>query len=562
MSLQLRPYQTVAVQAINDGIASGGNGILAVIPTGGGKTIVLADLVHQWMVNWPDTRVCVLAHTKELVEQNAMKFADFWQQQQEYPAPMGIYCAGLNQRNTIAPVLFASIQSVTKKAMQLGAFDVLLIDEAHHIPTNRDEGIWRRFIADATKANPNVRVVGLSATPYRLGSGSVVGKDHILKSICYEISVLELINQGYLCPLVTKSSENPMPDIPKLHIRNGEYVAAEVEKLMDQDSLIKGAVNEIMKYGSNRKSWLIFCAGVNHAAHVRDALINAGIQAGLVTGNTPRQERDQNIAAFKAGTLRALCNVNVLSEGFDFPGIDLVALLRPTKSPGLYYQQVGRSFRLSPGKQDALILDFAGVIAEHGPVDQIQVRKQEKAEEPGEAPQKDCPQCGAALHLSIMRCPECGYQFPSSPTHDAQAAEAAILSSQLRPIRHEVSSVRYSHHIGQSGIPTLRVDYYSGWNRIAQEWVCLEHHGYAKTKALQWITARYPNQFNHIPGNVKQLLDWIREGFVLRTPSAIHLRPGTKNAKYPEIVRYEWDDADLLSKTVPTKNFTTLEIMQ
>lgn len=545
MILTPRPYQLAAAAAINAGLAQCETGLLVVIPTGGGKTLVLSDLIHQWMVNWPETRVCVLAHTKELVEQNAAKFSAYWQQQQQVPAPMGIYCAGLNQRNTDASVLFASIQSVTKKAMQLGAFDVLIIDEAHHIPTERDEGIWRRFIADATRANPNVRIVGLSATPYRLGSGSIIGKDTILKRVCYEISVLELIQQGHLCPLVTKSSQ-VQADTSKLHTRQGEYIAAEVESLMDQDNLIAGAVQEMIAQGTNRKSWIVFCAGVNHAAHVRLALCEAGIPAGLVTGETPRQERDRIIEQFKAGKLRALCNVNVLCEGFDHPGIDLVALLRPTKSAGLYYQMVGRSFRLCNGKQDALILDFAGVIAEHGPVDQIKVTRKEKSDTPGEMPTKDCPECGETLHLSAMHCPVCGYEFPSKPKHDAEAAEAAILSSQLRPVRHTLTDVRYSRHVGQSGIPTLRADYYAGYSRVAQEWVCIEHTGYAKAKALQWLTLRYPRGFNHAPGTVDQLLEWIKSGFQLTRPVAIHLRPGSNNKKYPEIVRYEWPERDPL----------------
>ena len=510
-----------------------------------GKTILLADLIHQWMVNWPETRVCVLAHTKELVEQNAAKFAAYWQQQQQAPAPMGIHCAGLGKRDASnVSVLFASIQSVTKKAMQLGAFDVLMIDEAHHIPTEKDEGVWRRFIADATQANPNVRIVGLSATPYRLGTGSIIGKETILKRVCYEVSVLELIQQGHLCPLITKGGA-VQADTSTLHTRQGEYIAAEIESLMDQDNLIAGAVQEMISQGADRKSWIVFCAGINHADHVRLALCEAGIPAGLVTGKTPRQERDRTIADFKAGRLRALCNVNVLSEGFDHPGIDLVALLRPTKSAGLYYQQVGRSFRLCNGKQDALILDFAGVIAEHGPVDQIQVKRKEKGEG-GEMPTKDCPECGETLHLSAMRCPVCGYEFPASPKHDAEAADAAILSSQIRPVRHTITDVRYLPHVGQSGVPTLRVDYYAGYSRVAQEWVCVEHSGYAKAKALQWLTLRYPRNFNHAPGTVSQLLDWIKGGMQLTKPVAIHLRPGSNNKKYPEIVRYEWPVADLL----------------
>jgi DNA repair protein RadD len=533
---QPRLYQTAACQAINAGLANGESGLLAVIPTGGGKTLVMADLIRQWITQWPETRVCVLAHTKELVEQNAAKFVAYWQAQNNSAAPIGIYCAGLNQRNTTASVLFASIQSVSKKAMHLGGFDVLLIDEAHHIPTKKEEGIWRRFITDATRANPNVRIVGLSATPYRMGSGSIVGDKTLLRSICYEVSVLTLINDGYLCPLITRSSA-VQADTSGLHTRQGEYIAAEVEALMNQDALITGAVQEMMSQGADRKSWIVFCAGVAHAGHVCDALNRAGIPTGLVTGKTPRQERDRTINAFKAGQLRALCNVNVLSEGFDHPGIDLVALLRPTKSPGLYYQQVGRAFRRSPGKQDALILDFAGVIAEHGPVDQIRPSFAKGSDDPGEVPQKKCPECGNSLHLSVITCPVCGYVFSSSspPKHKTQAADTAILSSQIKPIRYDISRVAYSRYMGKSGIPTLKVDYFSGILRVASEWICLNHTGYARQKSMKWWNARSTLTVL----DVDSALAAIR-GIGIAEPVAIYVQPALGHRKYPEIVNFEW----------------------
>ena len=206
----------------------------------------------------------------------------------------------------------------------------------------------------------------------------------------------------------------------------------------------------------------------------------------------------------------------------------------------------GRAFRISPDKQDALILDFAGVIAEHGPVDQINVRRKEKSDEPGEVPQKDCPECGETLHLSVMLCPACGYVFPSKPKHDDTAADAAILSSQLRPVRYPITNVRYYKHLSQSGYYTLRVDYYSNaYTRCASEWVCIEHTGYPKAKAVQWLKERYPHGFNHLPGTIDQLLDWIKDGFQLTQPTAIHLRPGNAKKSYQDIVRYEWPQPEL-----------------
>lgn len=537
----LRYYQSAASYAVDAALSNGESGICLVIPTGGGKTIIMADMIHRWMTFWRDTRVLVLAHTKELVEQNASKFAAFWQVQNQTPAPMGLYCAGLNRRDMESSVIFASIQSVTKKAMQLGAFDVILVDEAHHIPTHQAEGIWRRFLYDAHRANPNVRVVGLSATPWRLGSGSIIGEEALLKRIAYEVSMAELIDQGFLSPLICKGSAI-QADTTGLHIRQGEYIGAELAELMDQQNLIDGAVADLMALGADRKSWLLFCAGVAHSQHVAESLNAAGIQAASLTGDTPRLERDRLIADFKSGKLRALCNCMVLTEGFDHPGIDLVALLRPTKSAGLYYQMVGRGFRLSPGKTDCLILDFAGVIAEHGPVDAIKVKKQKvKGESATEgAPTKCCPECKTYLHPSVNPCPECGYAWPVKPKHEAQAREGAILSSQIKAVRYPISRVAYSRYVGKSGIPTLRVDYFSGFLRVASEWVCLEHTGYARAKAERWWMQRNPFcPIANVPryiGEVEDNTDFLD----FKQPTFIHIRPPAGKNGFPEIVNYEW----------------------
>lgn len=545
----LRPYQTAASHAADEAMRQGQSGFCLIIPTGGGKTIVMADMIHRWLTTWPDTRVAVLAHTKELVEQNASKFAAFWQTQNQTPAPTGIYCAGLKRRDMDAPVLFASIQSVSRKAMQLGMFDVLLIDEAHHIPTARDEGIWRTFINDARRANPNLRIIGLSATPWRLGSGSIINTDSILQSIAYEIGVADLIQQGYLSPLICKGS-TVQPDTSRLHIRQGEYIGAELAELMDQQNLIEGAVQDMARLGHDRKSWLLFCAGVAHSQHVAETLNAAGIPAASLTGETPGTKRDRLIVDFKAGKLRALCNCMVLTEGFDHPGIDLVALLRPTKSAGLYYQMVGRGFRLAPAKSDCLVLDYAGVITEHGPVDAIKVKKQ-KAK--GEAtttgtPTKTCPECQTYLHPSTNPCPECGYTWARELNHEAQAKAAAILSTQLPPppppVRYDVSRVVYSKHLGKSGVPTLRVDYFSGFLRVASEWVCLEHTGYARQKAERWWKQREPRLMKFIPITVNQVMDWIDGGYEPKQPTAIHVRLARDAKGWPEIVKYEWPKPD------------------
>ncbi|NLE59575.1 MAG: DNA helicase, partial [Planctomycetes bacterium] len=245
--------------------------------------------------------------------------------------------------------------------------------------------MYQTFVADAKVVNPHVRLIGLTATPYRMKSGMLCGPDNLLNDVCFEVGVKELIAQGYLCPLRTKAGRRKV-DTSGLHVRAGEFVGSEVEDLMDTDELVGAACREIIELAADRRAVLIFAASVAHADHVKTTLERlTGEECGLVTGDTATPERDGLIARFKgerlatnlfgdtAPPLKYLVNINVLTTGFDAPNVDCVVLLRPTASPGLYYQCVGRGFRLHPDKADCLVLDYGGNILRHGPVDAIRI---------------------------------------------------------------------------------------------------------------------------------------------------------------------------------------------
>lgn len=527
--MQLRPYQRAAVDSTWNYLRARDGNPCIVIPTGGGKTLVLAELIRHALTAWPGTRICVLAHVRELVAQNADKLRRYWPD-----APLGTYSAGLKRRDRFEPVIFASIQSVADKAMQMGRFDLLLIDEAHRVPL-RAEGQYRQFIADCRKANPALRVVGLTATPYRLGGGPVCAPEYIFNEVCYEARVGDLIRDGYLCRLVSKAGI-ARADLSGVHIRNGEYVGGELERAVNVRSVIDAACDEIVKLCADRKAWLVFCAGVEHAQNVSGALCLRGIAADVVTGDTPARVRDERIAVFKSGALRALVNVNVLSEGFDATHVDAVILMRPTKSAALYYQQCGRAMRLHPGKENALILDYAGNIVEHGPVDAIRPPKKPGDKAKSEAPVRECPVCHSLLAVQIRICPDCGHEFPLADRarHDATASEAAILSDELAPpVEHDVNRVSYVAHVGKSGTSTLQVTYWCGL-RSFREWVCLEHGGYARAKALSWWMHR--DEHGLTPRTVDAALESVGR---LREPKTIRV---IHRGKFPEIVGYEFGE--------------------
>ena len=478
--MELRPYQRESIDALyehwNDG---GGNGLI-VIPTGGGKSLIIATLLREIMTTWPLMRVGMITHTKELIAQNYAELLKVWPD-----APAGIYSAGIGRRDTRHPILFCGVQSVWNKTDLIGHFDLLLIDEAHLISRSAST-MYGKFL-DALKARqPDLRIVGLTATPYRLDSGRLDrGQDRLFDKIVYEANVADLIADGYLSPLISKSTKAEI-STDGVHRRGGEFIASELEAAAMSGDLVERAAAEIVSRGEGRRAWLAFCTGVDHAVAVRDALRGHGVTAEAIDGSMPAKERDRIIASFRHGGIRCLTSVNVLSIGFNVPHVDMVALLRPTESTGLYIQQVGRGFRKASGKSNALILDFAGNVTKHGPVDAVVTPGGAKGKgdgeggEVGEAPVKECPNCQTYVPNRVMLCPDCGHEWQSEPKHDVRPAEVDILSGRTKDGWVPVGSVAYYAHRkrgSDTAPPTLRVAYLAGFVTINQWW-CFSHpHG-------------------------------------------------------------------------------------
>ncbi|MFN0038212.1 MAG: DEAD/DEAH box helicase family protein [Burkholderiales bacterium] len=534
--MQLRHYQTAALEAAYRWMPDNDGNPLIVIPTGGGKTPVIASLCNDAVTKWQG-RVVVLAHVKELLEQTAgtigREFPGLW---------TGVYSAGLGSRDVRPPVVVAGIQSVFDRAKELGPRDLIIVDEAHLIPPS-GFGRYRTFIDDMKQLSPHTRIAGLTATPYRTGTGWLHGPEEMFAEIVYEIGVRQLIDEGFLSPLKSKCGKQV--DTSGLHIKRGEFVESEASGLMMQ--IVNEACAQIVKRTEDRRSVLIFCTGIEHAEAVQKTLrMIQGNAVELITGESIDFDRAKHIADFKSGALKYLVNVNVLTTGFDAPNVDCIALLRPTASPGLYYQMVGRGFRIAPGKENCLVLDFGNNVDRHGPIDHVQPRNRK----PGETkppPQKVCPGCQEYISLAATECPECGFLFDRNPprTHDAKPAEAEILSVTTRE-ELRVYDVRYFIHRKkgwEEGAPcTLRVRYRiveggnlnDHWNCWRDEWICFEHTGYARQKAEAWWRARSNDP---IPSDCESALAACEAGAIANT-LAITVESKT-NDKFPRIVKYE-----------------------
>lgn len=484
----LRPYQEQAVQAIYQALRETDGHPVACLPTGSGKSHIIArvccDAVNLW-----SGRVLVLAHVQELLEQNAEKIRALMG-----GVGVGVFSAGLGQREASTPVVVAGIQSVYRRGEELGRFDLVLIDEAHRIPVDADT-MYQTLLTSLRTSNPDLRMIGLTATPFRLKGGPIYGEGQMFSGMCYNASIRELIRDGFLCPLIAKAGQTRV-NMGDLHVRAGEFMPNEVEALMDAAGVVESACAEIADLTKDRRATLLFCAGVEHARHVANTLREKhGLEVGTIFGDTDSDERSATIDRFKSGALRYLANVNVLTTGFDAPHIDCVVMLRPTLSAGLYAQALGRGFRLAPGKTECLVLDYGGNVIRHGPVDQLAVPAPPRPGHGGEAPAKECPQCRALIAAGYGSCPLCGYVFPppDRQQHDTKASTASVLS-QAETNEYEVKEMSYGVHTKKGAGPdaprSLRVEYEVGWNRWVKEWICVEHHGYARGKAETWWLQR------------------------------------------------------------------------
>lgn len=393
--------------------------------------------------------------------------------------------------------------------------------------------MYRTFLAKLREKNPKLKIIGMSATPYRMSSGYLhKGKGAIFTDIAYEAKIPELVRDGYVCPLVSKAGVTEA-DLAKVKVRAKEYVAGELETVMNTEALVDAAVKEILEFCATRNSWLVFCSGIKHAHHVAEKLGKHTLTA-CVTGKTPSDERARILQEFKKGRITAITNMNVLTTGFDAPGIDTIIMLRPTLSPGLYYQMVGRGMRLHESKQDTLVLDFAGNVMRHGPIDQVRVRP---GKEKNKAPARTCPECRSVLAISIKICPDCGHIFvvkerPYKPKHDRKAGTLDIISDgkKPKPISVKVDKVRYVVHKKKNKPDSMRVIYHCGLMSYS-EWVCIEHGGYAGSKAANWWRARRDNP---VP---KTTADAIKLSPGLRVPAGIIV---DTSGKYANIIRYIW----------------------
>lgn len=355
---QLRPYQHEAVQETLKHFRESRSPAVIVLPTGAGKSLVIAELARI-----ARGRVLVLAHVRELVEQNHSKYVSFGLEG-------GIFSAGLDRKDISQKTIFGSIQSVARAPEDFFEnFSLLVIDECHRV-SMEGETQYFQVISKLQKINPSLCILGLTATPYRLGYGWIYAfnshkktkaaeTDRFFKKCIYDVPTRYMIQNGYLTPPIKIDSPVACYDFSSLQLNGHHFVTAQIERLLkDQKRITPVIIKNIVDMSTDRQGVMIFTSTVQHAKEVLQCL--PPFISAMVIGDTDDNERDEIIAAFKERKLKFLVNVSVLTTGFDAPHVDVIAILRPTESASLYQQIIGRGLRLNPGKTDCLILDYTG----------------------------------------------------------------------------------------------------------------------------------------------------------------------------------------------------------
>lgn len=528
--MKLRNYQQESVDKFfSDAKKHPRDAQLLALPTGAGKSLIIAEICRRAANG--GMRVLVLHRTKELVSQNHDRYVEVDPSGEERA---GIYSAGIGLKHTDKMVTFAGVQSACSDATVFGKIRLVIVDEAHQIP-RAESSQYQKVLADLRSLG-EVKLLGLTASPYRLDGGVIFGgKDTQFDRVSHSVPLSDLFDNGYLTKPVTVDVDKV--DLSGVRTTAGDYNQAD----MQTKFLGRSLTPEIVATADHHKmkSVLVFASGVAHAELIKEELRAAGQEVRCVTGETLPILRETFLSQFDSGTVRFLVNVDVLTTGFDCPRVDGIVLARGTQSPGLFYQMVGRGFRLFPNKPACYVLDYGGNIDLHGPVDSetfgIDTIKPPSSGD-GEAPKRICPRCFEVQHASLAKCVNCGLEFPRKE----KSFLATKKSITIQTTDHDVEFVDYKRWNGKEGkTDTMLVQYKLKDNgasldarkRWAREWVCIEHSGYARGKAESW----WRDRSDYVcPETIEEALEIARVGGI-QMPLSITIKP---DGKFDRIVAY------------------------
>ena len=376
---QLRQYQINLINNVRQAYLQGFKSPCIVSPCGSGKSVMVAEIAKKTSIK--KNRVLFLVHRKELSEQIADTFS-WWGVDMDY-------------------VQIGMVQTVVRRLDKTLEPKLIITDENHHSLAKSYRKIYDHF--------PNAKLIGFTATPVRINGG---GLGEINDKLIIGPTAKELIEWGNLAAFKYYAPE--IIDTSKLKIRRGEYVASDIEDLFNNRAIWGDVVKHYKKL-SNGKQAICYCSSIKQSIKMADEFNQAGIIAKHIDGETPKAEREAAIEFFRQGKIMILCNVDLISEGFDVPDCNTAILLRPTQSYGLFIQQSMRCMRYKPGKT-AIIIDHVGNVGRFGTPDMerewtLEPKKGSNNTVQDENPVKQCLECFYTVERNTQVCPECGYEF-------------------------------------------------------------------------------------------------------------------------------------------------------
>lgn len=534
--MQLREYQEDGLQALwSYFMHHNGNPVIA-WPTGTGKSLLPAEFIRRTLLMYPNERFLLATHVKELVEQNFDKLMTIMPN-----APAGIFSAGLKRKDIIQPIIYGGIQSMCRLPLAFGHRDILFIDEGHLVNQD-DSSMYLRFIAQLRMINPILKVICMSATPYRMGQGMITDGG-LFTDICHDLTSLDnfnkLVRDGFIAPLITKKTVTEL-DVSNVGIQKGEFIAKQLQYEVDKAEITWKGLQELVYYGKNRRSWLIYATGIEHSNHIAEMLSQLGIQCASVHS---KQSDEYNAAALKAHKnleLQAIVSYSKLTTGLDHPAVDLVGMFRPTLSVPLWVQMLGRGTRIFEGKLNCLVLDFARNAIRLGPINDPCIPRK-KGDKGGELPIKICGACGVYNHIKAIKCDSCGNPFEFKVKIVARAGTEEVLRQTEAPIieTFDVSYVTYSKKqktdkTGKQKPAYIQANYFSGIN-LFKEFIFPENKGFRKP-FVDWWRQR---SIVEPPATTEECVNYISE---LRAPRRIrvHINRMLGGRNFPEVLSCEW----------------------
>ena len=527
--VELRDYQIAAYEALCRDLRAGEAGV-AVLPTGAGKSLILAAVASRAITH--GKRTLILAPSAELIEQD---IGALWTLQPNAHATTA--CAMVGRVDVSGQAVFATPGSIVNRS--IGFYDFALIDEAHRLGPD-DSSMLSQILRTLRATNPAVRLAGLTATPFRGDGGRLENGPHFEK-ISYEVSYLDLVRQGYLAKLVGPSEAlRSQFDLSGIKVSKGDFDTTQMAARFDASETNSAVAAEIARLGVGRNSIIVFCITTSHAADMAAALMACGISAAYVTGDTSTDERGRILTEFKVGKIRALCGVDVFSTGFDAPNIDLIALCRPTQSPVTFVQQLGRGTRIAPGKDNCLVLDFAGNFRRLGPFDDPQIPDRRDGDSRSKS--KQCFSCNSVVSIGARVCPYCSTQLiASDPTpRDIKLDLIPDFESPLTRIAVQpgaegtvaVRSMEVTLHQKAQAADSVRLRFRLANGRFVDEWLtCWHQTPQIAALARQKWKDRWP--YLPIPENATKAVALLEANLASCTPAAVEVSKGSR--KFPTV---------------------------